>query len=520
MSVAQIQSQIDVLNEDFSRTNPDVAQTPNVFDGVASNPMFRFELACLDPNSSFTTGITRTASGTANFDANRNGVKFTSQGGINAWPTDRYLNIWVAPNIGGVLGFAQPVARLADEPNTDGVVIWSDAFGRGAGFILDPQYDLGRTVTHEVGHWLNLVHIWGPNNGGQGANCNDTDDCNDTPNQSIENFGVPAATQASCDNGGDMFMNYMDYTDDVAMNLFTNDQRARMRALFMQGGVRAGFIDNYFSLALGNTTCALSLYQIRTPFCQANGNIVWSITGPATSAPAYGSNTLRHITPQSGANGTAVLTASWNNFTDDFTIPIGYGTENSTYNPGSYNIGNANLRDGVTHMTGYNRYTYIDMNFTGAIGQAKNWRLVNSSHQIYISSANTTNNFWIYMTQPYAFATIRAEIPTICGDKTVEYSFLSGYLNNNYAISPNPASNEITISASAPSDPNNRTSNVTVRDYEVQIFNSFNQLLKKTKSGRNNSDVTIDISRFPSNQFYTVKLISNDDVQTKSFFKQ
>ena len=308
--------------------------------------------------------------------------------------------------------------------------------------------------------------------------------------------------------------------EDCGIRMFTRDQVTKMRAMFQPGGVRRGFIDNYFKLylfKLCGTGSGISF--ISTPFCAANGNINWSITGPGTLGN-FGSYTYSYVNIPESANGEVIVTASWNNFVDDIKYIAGYGLENSTYNPGSYNIGNTNLRDGVTHMTGYNRYTYIDVNFTGAIGQAKNWRLVSSSSQIYVASANTTNNFWIYMTQPYASATLRAEIPTRCGDRTVEYSFLSGYLNTNYALSPNPADNEITISASVPIDPNNRTSNSGTPAYEVQIFNAFNQLMKKTKVKKDDRDVTIDVSRFPSNQFYTVKLISANDVQTKSFFKQ
>jgi hypothetical protein len=522
LSDAQIQSQITVLNQDFSRTNSDANQTPAAFVGVAANPLIRFELACTDPDGFTTNGITRTASGTANFNANRNGVKFTNQGGINAWATERYLNIWVAPNIGiGNLGSTQAPAAFASNPNTDGIVIVSNAFGTGAGFNLLPQYNLGRTTTHEVGHWLSLIHVWGPNNGGLGPNCNDSDECNDTPNQAEENFGAPTA-HSSCSNGGDMFMNYMDYTDDVIMNLFSNDQRIRMRAIFMTGNVRSGFIDNYFKM-VGSPNCTNNvLYGLRTAFCAANGNINWSVTGPATISTPFPGFTYSIISLNipAGANGQGVLTASWNNFTDELPYVVGYGVESSTYNPNYYNSGNRSMTVNSTNMTSYNNWTYGQVAFTGATGTAKNWRLVSCNScnpQTYFYGSG--NNFGVYLTQPYAFATIRAEIPTSCGDKTVEYSFLGGYLNPRYGISPNPASNSITISATGlAADPNARVASPTA--YEVQIFNNYSQLLKKTTCPSGANDVQIDISSFPSNQFYTVKLISANDVQTKSFFKQ
>jgi hypothetical protein len=105
-------------------------------------------------------------------------------------------------------------------------VILNSAFGN-IGTATDP-FDLGRTTTHEVGHWLNLFHIWGDD----GTGCKGSDLCPDTPNQASENYGKPAFPHISCKNGpnGDMFMNYMDYVDDDAMMMFTSGQAARMNA--------------------------------------------------------------------------------------------------------------------------------------------------------------------------------------------------------------------------------------------------------------------------------------------------
>jgi hypothetical protein len=524
LSVAQIQSQIDVLNEDFSRMNPDAGQTPNAFTGVAGNPMFRFILACKDPNGLGTTGITRTASNVANFTPANNAAKFTNQGGINAWPTNRYLNIWVVPAINGgaLLGYAQNIMRYNSDPNTDGVVVAANVFGRGAGFNLDPQFNLGRTLTHEVGHWLNVIHIWGLSMGttNNPHNCNDSDESADTPNQWGFTLGAPAFPTGSCNNGanGNMFMNFMDLTEDATMNIFTNDQRARMRAVFMPEGVRASFIDNYFSLTRLYNDCSLGYYLVRTPFCAAENNITWSITGPATIGSS--GSTFKTVVPQTGANGTVVLTASWDNFTSDTTFTVGYGSETSTYNPNCYNLYNTPITEGSTNMTCYNNWTYLNVSFSGATGVAKNWRLVYNSHPTYVLNLGSGNQTGVYLTAPYALTTIRAEIPTTCGDKTVEYSFLGGYLNPVYVISPNPATNEIQISASGlTDDPNARVRNSSAA-YEVQIFNRYSQLLKKTICPSGSTDLNIDISRLSSNQLYTVKLISNGNVQVKSFFKQ
>jgi hypothetical protein len=161
-------------------------------------------------------------------------VKSSATGGSDAWDRDRYLNMWVCSLGGGLLGYAQFPGGPAE---TDGVVIRTSAFGT-QGTVADP-FDLGRTATHEVGHFLNLRHIWG-----------DTEDCSgsdlvaDTPRQRLPNNGKPAFPSISCENGpnGDMFMNYMDYVDDDAMFMFTSAQVARMRATL--AGPRASLVRN------------------------------------------------------------------------------------------------------------------------------------------------------------------------------------------------------------------------------------------------------------------------------------
>ncbi len=221
ISDEQVGSQIDVLNRDFRRLNPDVEQVPEVFADLVADARIEFELATVDPDGAPTTGVTRTRTTAGSFvDDDR--VKSARTGGADAWPTDRYLNLWVCPLGEGLLGYAQ---FPGGPPETDGVVVTHTAFGT-LGTATEP-FDLGRTTTHEVGHWLNLRHIWGDD----GTGCNGSDFVADTPNQGSENTGRPTFPRVSCDNGpnGDLFMNYMDYTDDVAMFMFTAGQVARMQ---------------------------------------------------------------------------------------------------------------------------------------------------------------------------------------------------------------------------------------------------------------------------------------------------
>jgi hypothetical protein len=228
VSQAQIQAQIDVLTQDFRLANTDQANIPAPFRPLAADFGLQFALATVDPTGNPTTGITRTFTTTPSFSKVDNPVKFNSSGGHDAWPSDRYLNVWVC-NLSVFLGYAS----FPGEPAaTDGVVVRYSSLPGGS---LQP-YDKGRTATHEVGHWLNLRHIWGDTNCG-----NDLVD--DTPTQQASNLGCPSFPRRTCGNTthGDMFMNYMDYTDDRCMFMFTRGQRDRAQALFVNGGPRQSF---------------------------------------------------------------------------------------------------------------------------------------------------------------------------------------------------------------------------------------------------------------------------------------
>ncbi len=217
----QIKSQIEVLNHDFRKTNSDIGSVPGAFAPLAADARIEFELATTDPQGDPTNGITRDKTTKDSFTDNDD-VKHAANGGADAWPADAYLNLWVCQLAGTLLGYAQfPGGPAA----TDGVVIRHSAFGT-TGTAAAP-FNLGRTATHEIGHWLNLRHIWGDDGGG----CNGDDFVADTPNCADSNTGKPAFPHITCSNGpnGDMFMNYMDYTDDDAMFMFSAGQVARMQ---------------------------------------------------------------------------------------------------------------------------------------------------------------------------------------------------------------------------------------------------------------------------------------------------
>ena len=230
ISDRQIQSQIDVLNEDYSASNRDIRNTPSLFHQVTSSGFgIHFSLA----------QTTRVKTTVNSFNTTDN-VKSTQRGGDDVIDPEHKLNIW-ACNLGqSLLGYAQFPGGPAE---TDGVVILYSAFGSRSkypGGTYISKYDLGRTATHEVGHWLNLRHIWGDD----GSSCSGSDLVEDTPNQASLNFGCPTFPHVSCDNSGDMSMNYMDYTDDACMYMFSKGQQSRALAVFVPGGPRAALAGN------------------------------------------------------------------------------------------------------------------------------------------------------------------------------------------------------------------------------------------------------------------------------------
>ena len=253
ISDAQIFSQIDILNEDFRMNNSDASSIPSAFAGAAADCEIEFCLAVRDPNGNVTTGITRTYTTTSSFSGYTS-MKYSSTGGQDAWNTSDYLNIWVCNLASGLLGFA---TFPGGNSSTDGVVCDYAYFGN-TGTATSP-YDLGRTATHEVGHWLNLYHIWGDSYCGN-------DYVSDTPKHEESNYGCPSYPHASSCSGtgstGEMFMNYMDYTNDACMFMFSSGQKNRMRATL--NGSRSSLLSSlgcqvvYPPIILSSTTTNLS----------------------------------------------------------------------------------------------------------------------------------------------------------------------------------------------------------------------------------------------------------------------
>ncbi len=270
VSDAMIQNQLAVLNADYGGTNTDIANLPSAFSSIkAGNTGIQFCLAQRDPSGNATTGIVRKSTTTTSFTSDDK-VKSSSTGGDNAWDATKYLNIWICNLGGGLLGYAQFPGGAA---STDGVVILYSSLPGGS----SAPYDKGRTMTHEVGHWLNLRHIWGD------ASCGN-DLVSDTPTQSTSNYGCPAFPHVTCSNGpnGDLFMNYMDYTDDACMYMFSAGQSTRMNALFASGGARVGLVTSQGCVP-PSTTCGTPTGLASSSITSSGATVSWTAVSGATS---------------------------------------------------------------------------------------------------------------------------------------------------------------------------------------------------------------------------------------------
>ena len=226
-----VRSQLKVLNNDFRKTNLDIANVPAVFSSLASDTRLVFCIARVDPKGRPTSGIVHKHTSTPVWTAD-DAMKFSASGGDDAWDSKRYLNIWVCNLFGRNLGYSSIPGSL---PEKDGLVIQYNVFGTiGSSY----PFNKGRTATHEIGHWLGLRHLWGD------ADCGD-DGIADTPPQQTYNNGCPAfphTSTCSVNNTGDMFMNFMDFTDDACMHMFSRGQKAKMRSLFAANGSRNSFL--------------------------------------------------------------------------------------------------------------------------------------------------------------------------------------------------------------------------------------------------------------------------------------
>ncbi|NML23352.1 hypothetical protein HHL16_20905 [Pseudoflavitalea sp. G-6-1-2] len=233
ISDQQVYSQLEALNKDFRKLNADTQFIPAAFKSIAADCRIEFQLASSDAVGRATTGIIRRYTRIKAFGIDE-GIRSTTYGGSDAWDGKYYLNIWVANLTQGIYGYATAPGATA---TNDGIVISFKAFGT-TGTALAP-YNKGRTLTHETGHWLGLRHIWGDRDCGN-------DYIDDTPPQQSSTRGCPSGMRSTCNNGanGDMYMNFMDLTDDACLGMFTAGQCNVMRSQFAQDAARSSLLQS------------------------------------------------------------------------------------------------------------------------------------------------------------------------------------------------------------------------------------------------------------------------------------
>lgn len=298
---AQVQSQIDVLNRDYAALNTDTSILPSVWKTLVGDAKIQFCLAQRTPSGEVTSGIERVTTTKSSFSITSaaKAVKFASSSGADQWDGTKYLNIWVCHLESGYLGVATFPGLYAD--NQQGVVIDYTGFGT-TGTAASP-YNKGRTATHEIGHYFNLRHIWGDEDA-----CAADDGIDDTPKQAKATYGCPAwpqVDQCATSNPGYMFENYMDYSDDACLVLFTTEQVDVIRATLTDD--RASLLTSDGCTPLNLKTLDAEVESVITPY---NQQCDASIT-PTVILKNFGLTTLTKVNINYQVDDGTVYTTAW-----------------------------------------------------------------------------------------------------------------------------------------------------------------------------------------------------------------
>ena len=553
LSKPQIQSQIEVLNRDFNALNSDIYALPPMFHSIKGNCNIRFQLAARDPNGFASDGINHISTSKRGIGESED-VKFKARGGADAWDTQRYLNIWVCSTNGKFAGTAQ---YPGGDPTTDGIIVDYRYFGT-IGAVKPPMH-LGRTCTHEVGHWLGLRHIWGD------AHCGD-DLVADTPPQEkptqYEN-GFPLTSQC---NGAAYIvasMNYMDYVSDDQMYFFTAGQCRRMRAVLAPGGAREKIAESdgwkpstaiacnsenavWFHNIGANTISASCLpvqnvvnyyFQYRS---DATSNYVEIVTQyPTVTIPNLKANSRYYCR-------VGVMCANTKNWSEEFEIKTPIKTDEcetfDLYEPNNTNRMAKKLPlnstvtgkiDGIDDKDWYAIYTTNEQsNFIIMLEDMTldyDVKLFNANMQLLQVTQNTagkaetlvfnTDKAGIYYVQVFgynnAFNKYECYKLSVTTSK-IKYPFL---VNNNvpikedftFVLRPNPAQDMISVNTVLEDD----------KTVNWQILNITGKVLDTGKAylNKETSDITIDISQM-TDGFYFLQLNIDGRIYSRKFLKQ
>ncbi|MDJ1486074.1 M43 family zinc metalloprotease [Cytophagaceae bacterium YF14B1] len=299
---AQIQKQLDILNADFAGANADSTSIPSYFKPLFGKSGIQFSLAQRTATGDPTTGINRVTTTKSSFSYTANDVKYTSSRGADSWDPDKYLNVWICAitttSSGSILGYA---TFPGDMPAAEqGVVI--DYRTLPGGSYTD--YNSGRTLTHETGHYFNLYHIWGDDDGA----CSGSDYVEDTPNQADASSGCYSGVKTdNCTSSGNgiMYQNYMDYSDDACLVMFTDAQVTRMEAALV--AYRSSLLTSDGAQIAVVTTNNAELKSIDNP----EGRLCSDSFTPSITIRNRGSQTLTSLTITTKIDDAVVSTYNW-----------------------------------------------------------------------------------------------------------------------------------------------------------------------------------------------------------------
>ncbi len=411
ISDIQVESQITVLNQDYRRMFGTPGYNTNA---VGADTEIQFVLAKQDPNGNPTNGIDRVS---YCIDSWSNSDIETILKPNTIWDTSQYLNLWTVQFVDNkLLGYAQfpdgtgtglsGLNSGGGIANTDGVVVRYNSFGSGSGsnFLLDSPYNRGRTTTHEVGHWLGLIHIWG-----EGSNCNtNTDFCADTPVAKDPNYDC-LTVKNSCTSkaGNDMTENYMDYTNDTCMSIFTQNQKTRMNTVMDNAARR-------LSLKTSTKGNALSLFanDAEVQFETSCAPITCSTNINQTTQKIIiynrGSSNLTSVTGNYKINGGADIPFSWSgtltpnkfasfpitiNATTNGTVTVSLDKANNVTDQRASNntdTGSYTLPSAPTNYASNNYIFRLQLDYYGS---ETTWNIKNAAGTTLYSSVTYTNTF-------------------------------------------------------------------------------------------------------------------------------
>ena len=529
LNAAQIQDQINILNKDFNGLNGDTSLIPSAFKPLQGKFQFNFCLAVVNPTGGILAEpgidrINRTAS-PYNFTAPPYTTTYIDATikPATIWNPNKYMNMWVCGISGGILGYAtfpnpgtsglSGLAPPYGSTTTDGLVMRNTTFGSIGTAASGAPYNLGRTATHEIGHWLGLRHIWG-----DAGQCGATDYCNDTPPQKGGtaspagcNYGCPTypfqantcTISGQSNTNGDMFMNFMDYTNDACMYMFTNDQKTRAQLIMTNSPMRLGLLTSTVCNS-PTTVNDIGILYVANPTFSQNINCVTAIS-PSVMLYNFGTNTVSSATFSYNINGVGTQTTGWTGSIAPSSSLIvglpsisGLTAGNKVYNVGIYapnGTTDPNMNNNVSNQpftmtgqmslttspntticagttvtltaSGASNYTWQPVSITGSVALVN--PTVSTNYTVFASNGACTTSTVVNVNVGGLLSLSVTPNQTICAGTSVtlqasgasSYTWNTGVNSNAINVSPT-VTTVYTVSGSSGSCVNSQTVSVSV----------------------------------------------------------